>query len=63
MKTITLFRGPNAWMARIDGDPDITALFGSNVIPTAFLPRANPDKVRREIMSLNPGATVILQPE
>jgi len=39
-------------------DPEIVALFGTHVLPTAFTLKASAKEVGRAIRALNPGAYV-----
>jgi len=56
---IVLYRGPDAWYARTDSERTME-LFGTDTLPTAWLPEATPAEVRRDIERLNPGAIVIV---
>ena len=58
--TITLTKGPDCWLAKFS-DPQIKELFGTDTIPTAFLPSAHPDNVFNEIWKLNPECKVIIK--
>lgn len=63
-KTIQIYIKGNSWIAAfmIDGSPDkeITALFGTHHLPTAFTADASPATVLREVRSLNPDSVVTI---
>ena len=54
---ITLYRGPQAWMAR-HTDPEVTRLFGTDTLPTAFTEQAEPAEVLAYLREANPELTV-----
>ena len=60
--TIELFVANGAWMARSIGPQaaKIRALFGTDILPTAFTSEAVPTVVKRAIEKLNPGVEVNL---
>jgi len=60
MNKIILRRSDNCWTAEYLGEhrPEIVSLFGTAVLPTAFVARANLKVVRREIEKLNPECEV-----
>ena len=62
MNRITVFIENSQWMARYTGEDssEITRLFGTDTIPTAFLARATATHVRLEIARLNPGWDVVI---
>jgi hypothetical protein len=57
---IILINGRDGWLAQFVGPhaSEIVGLFGTDCIPTAFTPLADPDAVRVAIQSLNPGVFV-----
>lgn len=60
MKKIELFLDVKGWMARFPGNEELIRLFGTDTIPTAFTPAAEPSLVKCEIQKLNPGADVVV---
>ena len=60
MEKIKLLVQGNSWVAYSD-DPQIEELFGSPIIPTAFMASVSGDVVLREMKKLNPQAEVSLQ--
>ena len=50
--TIELFISNGSWMAR-HSDPAIAELFGTNVLPTCFTDKADPESVLLEVQSRN----------
>ena len=60
MKTIELYRGPNCWMARFVGDPEVLRLFGTTDVPTPFTPQAPAASVLAQTQARNPDALVCL---
>ena len=57
--TIKLYRGTDCWLAW-HSDPKVKALMGTDVIPTAFTPHADPLAVLDTIAQLNPESEVFL---
>jgi len=57
MRQVTLFLMRSGWMMR-DTDPEVKRLFGTDTLPTAFTPRADPAVVLSAIQKLNPDAEV-----
>ena len=55
-----LFKDDRSWLVQTD-DPEVHRLFGTDVIPTAFTARAEPERVLAAIRALNPGEHVIIQ--
>ncbi len=55
--TISLFIQGDSWMSK-HSNPDIIALFGTDIIETAFTARASSLEVLREIRALNPECVV-----
>ena len=60
MKKIVLFKSRHGWMAR-HTDPEILAVMGTNLIPTAYTSLAPPDVVLAAIRKLNPLTLVELK--
>ena len=58
MKRIHLYRNNAGWQARFIDDTEIIALFGTDIVPTAFTKLAAKSTVVREITRLNPGYQV-----
>ena len=52
-----LFRDDKGWMVQTD-NPEVRRLFGTDVIPTAFTVKAEPERVLAAIQALNPGEHV-----
>lgn len=61
--TITLFKADGVWMAHYSGPgrEDITNLFGTDTLPTAFTEKAHPYKVFAEIERLNPTHEIVIR--
>ncbi len=59
---IVLHGSSSGWVAESFGPhaDEIVALFGTNVIPTAFTSRASGQDVKEAIQKLNPGVDVVL---
>lgn len=55
--TIRLYRTPDGWMARSES---YRAVFGTDLIPTAFTFKASAARVLAEITERNPDATVLV---
>ena len=60
--TITVYATPRGYMARWSGaeEPEIQRLFGTDTLPAAYGPEANPQEVRTIIARLNPACDVVL---
>ena len=59
--TILVTRSARGFDATFSGPEaeNVIRLFGTNVIPTAFTPKARIETVMSELQRLNPGALVI----
>lgn len=63
MNRIVLSLGPDCcWLATFEGEhaAEVEAAFGCRTLPTPFTAAADPDRVRRTIAWLNPGAVVVM---
>ena len=52
-KHITLSRTSKGWMAYYHGDAEMIALFGTDILPTAFTAQAEAEYVLAAIQHLN----------
>lgn len=60
MHTITIFSDGRSWLTR-HSDPEVKALFGTDVLPSSFMACADPAKVLAHIRRLNPDRDVTLR--
>lgn len=58
MKTITLKKENGSWMAIFPEDDPVVSLFGTNVLPTAYMDFMASDEAAARISLLNPGYNV-----
>jgi hypothetical protein len=60
---ITLFQGPNAWMAHFSGPyaDFVRRAFGTEILPTAFTIQATEADVYAAMVQMNPGFIVMLE--
>ena len=54
MKNIILSQTPNCWVAQFVNDENIKQLFGTDTIPTPFLPTMSASAVKEKIQKQNP---------
>jgi hypothetical protein len=58
---ITIFPGPDGWLARFHDDPRIMELFdGTDTLPTSYTMLEPGERVRAKVQQLNPGHQVRL---
>jgi hypothetical protein len=59
---IDVFLGSSGWMARFSGNDSILRLFGTDTLPTGFMPGAKAERVVAELQARNPGVDVVALP-
>jgi len=62
MKTITLSRRAQGWMATFKNDAEVLALFGTDTLPTSYTTEAETNEVVSAIQRLNPDAIIKVSP-
>ena len=59
MKVIRIWLKGNQWMADFEDDQEIKGLFGTTMIPTAYLSGIPVEEVVERVQALNPDCIVI----
>ena len=57
---IKVYRLSNGYVARFINSPEVVETMGTDVIPTAFTERAEPEYVRMKLAALNPDHEVVM---
>lgn len=60
METIIIRKAATCYTVTFT-DPSVRELFGTDTLPTAYLPTADADYVRREIEQLHPECDVVMR--
>lgn len=60
MKTITIEKGEDCWLADFGNDPEMIELFGTGLIPTPYTLHMPAEEVSKRLEAINPGYTVLI---
>ena len=57
---INLYKDHGAYLAQFIGDPEIPALFGTDILPTGYTDQSNPGEVIEDMQRFHPQRIVVV---